>query len=344
MAAQSIIGLDIGFHSIKAVELGRVNNNTQLISLGSIAMPEQAILGDNPNDEKIVVDTIGKLFHDMKVKSNIVNTSLPESSVYTRVIEVPRLTDKELAASIHWEAEQYIPLPIDQVNLDYAVLGNGKTGNTMQVLLVAAPLAIIERYTRILSRADLVVSSIETDAISILRVIPQTLPEKANILLINIGARSTDICIVRQRVLTFVRTVPSGGDSFTRAIAEELGFALPQAEEYKRAYGLDNTKLEGKIAASIAPVFSIILEEIKKILVYFREHNPEDKITTSLLFGGSAKLPGLMSYIASETGIDTILGNPFENIYVDPKIKAQVESNFSTFAIATGLALKEFVP
>ena len=342
MAAQSIIGLDIGFHSIKAVELGRVNNNTQLISLGSIAMPEQAILGDNPNDEKIVVDTIGKLFHDMKVKSNIVNTSLPESSVYTRVIEVPRLTDKELAASIHWEAEQYIPLPIDQVNLDYAVLGNGKTGNTMQVLLVAAPLAIIERYTRILSRADLVVSSIETDAISILS--PQTLPEKANILLINIGARSTDICIVRQRVLTFVRTVPSGGDSFTRAIAEELGFALPQAEEYKRAYGLDNTKLEGKIAASIAPVFSIILEEIKKILVYFREHNPEDKITTSLLFGGSAKLPGLMSYIASETGIDTILGNPFENIYVDPKIKAQVESNFSTFAIATGLALKEFVP
>jgi len=344
MAAQSIIGLDIGFHSIKAVEIGRVDNNTALLSLGSIPLQSATVVSEIPSDEQIIVDAIGKLLADMKVKSRVVNISLPESSVYTRVIDVPRLTDKELAASIRWEAEQYIPLPIDQVNLDYAVLGNDKSGNTMQVLLVAAPIKTIERYTRILTKADLTVSSIETDAIAMLRIIPKTLSESANVLLLNIGARASDICLVRGKILTFVRSVPSGGDSFTRAIADELGFTLPQAEEYKRAYGLDKTKLEGKIALSIMPVFSIILEEVKKIIVYFKEHNSSENITECIVYGGSARLPGLIYYTASETGLNTQLGNPFDNIYIDPKIKAQVESNISIFAIATGLALKEFSP
>lgn len=343
MPAQSVLGLDIGFHSIKAVELARVGSGIQLISLGSIPTPTRGLLSETPVDEQVMVDTIGRLLHDMKATTKVVNTSLPESQVFTRVIEVPKLTEKELASSIHWEAEQYIPLPIDQVNLDYAVLGTGSNGNTMQVLLVAAPLKVIEKYSRILDKADLKVSSIETDAISILRVIPKSIPATSTIFLINIGATSTDVCIIKNRLLSFVRSVPTGGDSFTRAVVEELGFTQQQAEEYKRAYGLDKHKLEGKIFTSIQPVFNIIIDETKKILAFYKEHYPSDAVSSILVFGGSAKLPGLISYVASETGIDSQIANPFENIIIDAKIKEQVEANSSIFAIATGLALKDFV-
>lgn len=333
MAAQAVLGLDIGFHSIKAVELARVNKTIQLVSLGSIPTPPRGLLSETTVDEKAMVDTILKLLHDMKATSKIVNTSLPESQVYTRVIEVPKLSEKELASSIQWEAEQYIPLPISQVNLDYAVLG-GEDNNSMHVLLVAAPRKIIDKYSRILAEAGVSLASVETDAIAILRVIPKEVPESANLLLINIGANASDICIVRKRILTFVRTVPIGGDSFTRAISEELGFNPAQSEEYKRTYGLDKEKLEGKVFASIQPVFHTIIEEIKKIQAFFRDHYANEELSSAIVYGGSARLPGLISYIAGETGVDLQVSNPFEDIEVHPSIKQQIEANSPSFAVS----------
>lgn len=343
MAAQSIIGLDLGNSSIKAVELAKIGNTIQLISLGSIPTPPRGLLSDTALDEQGMVDIISKLLHDMKSSSKTVNTALPESQVFTRVIEVPKLSEKELASSIQWEAEQYIPLPIEKVNLDYAILEFDKSNNKMSVLLIAAPIKLIEKYSRILDTAGLTLSSVETDAIAITRTIPKEIPPTSNIVLINIGAHSTDICTVKNKQISFVRSIPTGGENITRAIAEELGFTSGQAEEYKRTYGLEKDKLEGKIFATVQPVFQSIVDEIKKVIAFFNEHHQNETITSTILSGGSAKLPGLVTYLASETGIDTQVSNPFANVTIDPKIKLQVEANSSIFTVAVGLALKDFV-
>lgn len=345
MPAQQVIGLDLGYNSIKAVELVKNGQTVQLESIGSIPTPPRGLLSDTPLDEQGMVDVISRLLHDMKVTTKLVNTSLPESQVFTRVIDVPKLSEKELASSIQWEAEQYIPLPIDQVNLDYAILGgdNGKDKDKMKVLLVAAPIKIIEKYTRILENAGLTLASIETEAIALSRILPAGIPEKSSLLLLNLGATSTDICIVRNKLLNFVRTIPTGGESLTRAISEELGFSSGQAEEYKRTYGLEKDKLEGKVFASIQPVFVTIIDEIKKIIAFYKERYPTEELSTIILSGGTAKLPGAISYLASETGINSQIGNPFENIVLQPNTKASVESTSSLFTVATGLALKDFV-
>lgn len=344
MAAQAMIGLDLGFSSIKAVELSNTGNILQLVSLGSIPTPPRGLLSNIAVDEQAMVNIISKLLKEMRATTKVVNTALPESSVFTRVIEVPKLTEKELAASIKWEAEQYVPLPVDQVNLDFAILDGATNNATMDVLLVAAPTKLVDKYARILEDAGLELASIETGSIAISRILPKNIPPQANVLSLNIGASAIDVSIIKGKLVSLVHSIPIGGDSFTRAIVEELGFSHDQAEEYKRTYGLDKDKLEGKIYSTIKPIFDNIITEINKILAFYKEHYPNDKISTIIISGGSAKLPGIISYLAEVTGIDTQLSNPFDNIAVDPKIKDQVFQNSSDFAVACGLALKEFIP
>lgn len=343
MAAQPHIGLDLGFSSIKAVALSGSAGHLTLVSVGSIATPPRGILSETPADEQNMVNIIARLFHDMNVTVKNVNIALPESQVFSRVIEIPKLTEKELSSAIQWEAEQYIPLPINQVNVDYAILESIKESDTMKVILVAAPIRLIEKYTRILETAGLTIGSIETDAIALSRIIPKNIPADANLLLLSIGASSSDICIMRKNTLSFVRSIPTGGESLTRVIAEEMGFTHDQAEEYKKTYGLDTNQLEGKIAASIQPVFTTIIEEINKVLAFYKEHYPNDSITGNIISGGSAKLPGLIGYITSATGVDSQIATPFEGIAMDEKSKSLVESSASTFTIATGLAMKDLI-
>ena len=343
MSAQSVIGIDLGSSSIKAVELIKKGTEISLSSLGSIPTPPRGLLSDLPLDEQAVVDVLVKLLTEMKVTSKDVNASIAESGVFTKVIELPNLTEKELSSSIQWEAEQYIPLPIDQVNIDYAILSRNQNGETMQVLLIAASKKLIDKYTRIFEAAKLSLLSLETDAISLSRIIPKALPPGSSELFLNIGASNTIIGIVRSRTLVFVRTIPSGGDNFTKAISEELGFNGAQAEEYKRTYGLDRNQLEGKIYASLQPVVGPIGDEVAKVLAYFADTYQNEKINTILLSGGSVRMPGIVSFFAQTTGIDTQIVNPFESIGFNPSQKSIIESNSPFFSISVGLALKNWV-
>lgn len=343
MAAQSILGIDLGSNSIKVVELLKRGNDIVLSSLGSIPTPPRGLNSDIPLDEQAVVEVLSKLLKEMKTTSKVVHASLPESQVFTRVIDIPNLTEKELSSSIEWEAEQYIPLPIDKVNLDYAILSRNQDANTMKVLLIAAPTKIIEKYTRIFEAAHLTIASLETDAIATSRIIPKNLPEKSCEIFINIGAVTSIIGVVVNKTLMFVRAISSGGDLYTRVIVDELGFTPAQAEEYKRAYGLDKNQLEGKIYATLAPAIKPLMDEVKKVIAYFLEHYPGEKLTTILLSGGSVRMPGLLTHIASETGIDTQVVNPFEYCISTPQQKALLDQNVSYFTVAMGLGVKDWI-
>ncbi|MBI4130612.1 type IV pilus assembly protein PilM [Candidatus Roizmanbacteria bacterium] len=343
MAAQSVLGIDLGSNAIKIVELVKRGNNLVLSSLGSIPTPPRGLMSDVPLDEQAVIDVLMKLLKEMKVNSRGVHASLPESAVFTRVIDLPNLTEKELSSSIKWEAEQYIPLPIDKVNIDYAILSRSNEANSMRVLLIAAPLTLIEKYTRIFEAANLDILSLETDAVASSRIIPKSLPEKSNELILNIGAGTSIIGIVKDKSLIFVRTVAAAGESFTRTIADELGFSPSQAEEYKRTYGLNRDSLEGKIFTTLSPSIRQLMEEVKKVIVYFNGQYPQEKLTTILLSGGSVRMPGLVSYVASETSLDTQVVNPFENISYNAAQKTMIESNASYFTVAVGLCIKEWI-
>lgn len=338
---KSVIGLDIGSHKIKLVELLSERAGKRLIAAGSIPTPPKALTSVLPADVEGVGIAVKRLIKDTGAKSRSVNMSFPESLVFTRVIEVPALSQRELVSAIKWEAEQYVPLPLDQVNVDFTVLRDSKeTGtNKMEVLLVAAPRALVEKYMTIMEAAEVSVISAETEIIATARALARTLGNLKNAMIVSLGAQTTDLAIVRLGILAYTRSISAGGEALSRALAQGLGFELMQAEEFKRTYGLEKDKLQGKIVAAIQPIMDTIIAEIKRAISYFQEKYKGEHIETVLLTGGTARLPGMVVYMAEQVGIEAQLANPWLGIAKEARFAA-VEPEGTSYTVAIGLALR----
>ena len=168
--AKTLIGLDIGTQTIKAVQLS-CDKTVTLHAAGYIATPPQTLFSSNPQDEQTLAASINRLVHDMKVSTVEVSASLPSAKVVTRVIQVPLMNANELASSIQWESEQYIPWPLSKIKLDYVIIGEQTASNKMEVLLVAAPIALIEKYMRVITFAGLKPVALETEILATSRTI-----------------------------------------------------------------------------------------------------------------------------------------------------------------------------
>jgi type IV pilus assembly protein PilM len=334
-------GIDIGSHSIKLIELAREGDQVAITAAGSMPTPPKAITSMVQADLEAVAVSLKQLIKDTGTKTRNVNIALPESKVFTRVIEVPQLSPRELSSAIKWEAEQYIPLPLDQVNVDFTVLRDSKqTGtNKMQVLLVAAPKALIDKYLTIMEMADLSVVGAETEIIATSRAVGRSIPNIKTVMVVSLGAQTSDIAILQSGVLMFTRSVSAGGEALTRAIAQNLDFNLTQAEEYKRAYGLQKDKLEGKITTATKPIMDTIVNEVKRALAFFEEKNKEDHVETIMISGGTARLPGMVIYLAEALGVEVQLVNPWIGVAKDARFNV-LNTEGPNFCVAVGLALR----
>ncbi|HEV2339279.1 MAG TPA: type IV pilus assembly protein PilM [Patescibacteria group bacterium] len=338
---QKVFGLDIGSASIKAVWLSVETNTYFLSGVGIVPAPEKGMRSESPLDQEELAQAIRSVMVQAGITTKYVAVALPENQVYTRVIEMPNLSDKELVSAIYWEAEQYIPVPLNTVTIDYKILRRSEktdTAGKMDVLLVGAPTVLIDKYVKILSLSGLVISSIETEILSVIR---STIlgPRAPSSLLITIGAVSTSLAIVRNGVIVFAYSIPTGGVALTRAIAADFGFSLQQAEQYKQAYGLSEKTLGGKIAQAAQPVLSLILTEVRKAIAFYTEKFPDDPVRQVLLAGGSAKLPGLTVYLANALGIETVVTNPWK-ILGKQEVPKNIIDNASEYAVAVGLAMR----
>jgi len=337
----SVIGLDIGSHSIKLIELAKDRGVATLLAAGSIPTPPKALTSNIAADQEAVAVAVKKLVIDTGARTKNVNLSLPESQVFTRVIEVPQLSQRELASAIKYEAEQYIPLPLEQVNVDFSILRDAKqTGkNMMEVLLVAAPKALLEKYVAIMEMADLYSTGAETEIIATSRALIRSVPTVKTVMVVSLGAQTTDLAILRAGVLAFTRTISAGGEALSRAVAQGLDFDIRQAEEYKKTYGLQQDQLEGKILAAAKPIMDTILSEMKRAVAFYQEKNPNERVEAVLLSGGTARLPGMVIYMAQHMGVEAQLANPWVGIHKEARFNV-LDPEGPTFAVAVGLALR----
>lgn len=334
-------GLDLGTSLIKAVQLKKEKDQLVLTAAGSISTPPKGLVSDSPLDQEAVAVATKKLLAEAKIATKNVNAALPDSQVFSRVIELPPLTEKELEGALKWEAEQYIPFPLEEVNLDFSILAEDEKTKKMEVLLVAAPLRLIDKYTKILKLAGLTPCSLETEIIAVSRAILAQVSQERTVMVINLGSTATSFSILKKGSFSFTGTLSSGGEALARAIAQELGFDLAQAEEYKKAYGLERDRLEGKVLAAIKPVMDKIVGEIKKALSFYQEKNPEERVSSLILTGGTARLPGIVSYLTENLELETQIGHPWVSLKVDEEKFAHLTSDSVLFAAATGLALRE---
>lgn len=347
MAAQFTLGIDIGISSIKAVVLSHKTNPVSLISLGKIAAPQPGIISDAELDMEAVGGALKKLVAEIKAPPSAnVMFSLPESRIFTRVVyDLPYLTDTELTQAIKYAAEEFVPMPIQDVNLNYQVIYRSpkKDANSRTIVfVVATPKALVNKYISILDKASLKPFAIETEMIATTRTIITGNPYAPTSLVINLGTTTTDFAVISEGLIFLTRSIGTGSLALTRTIAQAFDFELSQAEEYKKVYGLIEDQLEGKLFQTLKPIMDVIGNEAKRVIQAHELQNRQRPVKLIMLTGGGAKLPGVIKYFTNFLGLEVQESDPWLGIAIDPTLKSKLVAEGPSYVIASGLALRNF--
>ena len=335
--AKSIVAIDVGSYSIKAIQATmnrklQIVKATQTFNSVGLSMPT-----DDQTTEQLA-KLIETVFSDNSLSRTDVRLSLEESLVSTKIISIPPLTDAELASAITWQAEQHIPIPLDELSLEYQVLFRPPRSEKhldMRVLLVGARKNVVEKYLNMFLRLGIEPTVLETQTVSILRSLQFTTEDSAT-LVVHMGAYHTDISIVDHGELRFVYTFESGGQAYTRTIEQAAQMDAKQAEEYKRAYGIDQSQLQGTMREILLPAVRSTILEIQKAQQFFLSQKGSEPIKRILLSGGSSQLPGLVQYVTEQLGMEVLVASPFAG--AEGVIPA---TDHPAFTVCMGLLLRD---
>ncbi|HCC67744.1 TPA: hypothetical protein DEP90_00840, partial [Patescibacteria group bacterium] len=242
--------------------------------------------------------------------------------------------------AVFYEAKQYIPVPIEEVRMSYVPIGFNEAKNAPRVLLVAAPLKIIDIYVAIAEMAALDVIAIETESVALGRAMYRATKQK-HVVMLDFGANSTDMSIMLDGYLVFSQSISIGSDSLTQSIINKFNFEYKQAEEYKRNYGITESVLEGKIHQVLSPILESIMLEVSRGIEFYKNKTLAPAPTDYLLTGDGALLPGLSEYISKALHVNASISNPWINISIDSKFKDIIAKSGPSYSIAIGLALKD---
>ena len=340
---KNLVGLDIGSSSVKAVEMKPGKGETwQLTTIGLEYLPQEAIVDGQIMDSTSVIDAIQRLFSEYRIKTTDVATAISGSSVIVKKIQLPAMSEQELAESIHWEAEQYIPFDIQEVNLDYQVLDPGAAGGNMDILLVAAKKDKINDYQSVITQAGRNPIVMDVDAFALQNAYEMNYGVEPGrvVAMVNIGASQANINVVRGDTSIFTRDITTiGGNQFTDAIQKDLNVSFEQAENMKQGHG-ENADA---VAGILQSVSESVLMEVQKTFDFFKATTSEDRIDRVVLSGGSARIPGLSDAMSERFDSRVEIFNPFQNVTYNPKdFDAEfLEEVGPACAIAVGLAMRK---
>lgn len=339
------VGLNIGFSSIKVVSLSHDKGQPALVSMGSIPSPVPGIISDADTDLEAVATAIKKVLAGAKIDTKDVITALPESKVFTRVIDdLPYLTDSELSSAINYAAEEFIPMTLADVNLNWQVLvrPEQKTKDAKTVVLViATPKRVVAKYMKVLEMAGLRPTAVETELIAVTRALVGNDSASPSTLVIQFGASATDFAAISKGLIWLTRSISTGGLSLTRSLAQHFSFEINQAEQYKKVYGLVENQLQGKVYEALKPIMDVIASEAKRVIQAFQTKYPSVPIKRVVISGNAAKMPGLVIYLANTLGLEVQEADPWFSIIKDKAAVSQVTQDASSYTVAVGLALRE---
>lgn len=337
-----IIGLDIGVGSVKAVSISKQNDKLVLDAIGEVSSPRVNWLDGDQKAISEVADSIKKLLNDVKIKPKKVVTSLPEDEVVSRLIRLPPLKESEIKDALRYEAETFIPYPLDQVSIDYEIVEEDSAGR-LAVFAIAARNQLINSYVKLFKTLNMEILALESPAVAIRRIVSNSVSDTAGMLVVDMGEKYSDIVSINSGKVYFTRAMSVGGESLTRAISVNLGLDMASAEEYKKAYGMKEMELEGKIKAAILPVFTSMAEEIRRALASFREEQGK-AADLLVLSGGGATLPGLGEELSKLLGIEVQVIQPFIKMVTDKlSLPFDINTEGCRFTLAVGLAMRGMI-
>ena len=344
---KSVVGLDIGSSAVKAVELRSAGKGFRVAAFAVQPVPPDSIVDGAIIDGAAVADAIRRLFETKSFKTKQVAASISGNSVIVKKISLPIMTEAELAESIYWEAEQYVPFDIQDVNLDYQILEAGtgpESQGTMEVLLVAAKKDKIADYTGVITQAGRVPVVIDVDAFALQNAFEVNYGLEPNtvVVLLNAGASAININILTGDQSKFTRDISIGGNAYTEALQKELNLPFETAEQVKKG----NMPVDGVTFAEVQPVLHALTEnvllEIHKTFDFFKATASSDRIDRIMLSGGASRVDGFAAALQDRFGTTVETFDPFKKIAFEPQRLGiqDVEGMKPTAAVAVGLALR----
>jgi len=345
-------GLDISDLSLKIAKLKKKKGLFSLASFGEMEITPGIIEGGEVKNKeelaKAIKEAISKVKGE-KIKTKYVFCSLPEEKAFLQIIQMPMMKEEELKKAVYFEAENYIPLPMEEVYLDFQIVKPVLNHlDHFDVLIVAMPKEIVDSYVFSLKKANLVPAVLEIESQSIARALIKNEVSPSPLLLIDLGATRISFIIFSGYSLRFTSSIPISSQKFSQTISENLKISLADAEKLKIKYGLEGEE-GGKIFEVLKPLFKNSVKKIEDYLFYYHthihhEHLPLDskEVEKIYLCGGGANLKGLTNFLSLELKIPVELGNPWVNILPEP-LKEVPELSYEkslAFATALGLALR----
>ena len=350
-----LVGLDIGSHSIKLVEIDHHRKGMRLKNFGMINLPQDAIVEGSIKDKKIVSSAIKNLFMNLNVKNKNIAISISGFSVITKKIVLKDIYDSELEDTVRDEAEQYIPFDINEVNIDFDLLPDmdnleGIAGNKnetedssrIEVMLVAAKKDIINEYVSLLRDTGLNPGVLDVDAFALQNAFEISTEELGGCCaLVNVGADELGINVVKNGTSLFIRDSSFGGSQITAEIMSIFNVDFEEAEKIKLK-GINVDKQKERLEEQFTSAISDWVKEIKRALDFVASTYPDEIIENIIVCGGSCRVPGFQEYLELETSIQVEELNPFRGLIIDEsKFNVKYLKHIAPQSgVAVGLALR----
>ncbi len=338
---QPLFGFDLGTRTAKMIQLRPKGKTMEVMGYGYANFPGEAIVEGIIVDPQEIADALQPLISQMTfghITAKRIATALPVAKVFTRVLELPLMNASDLDAAVRLEAEQYVPVPLADLYIDYEVVE--QTAEHNEVLMVAAPRAIVDSYIQLFDIMGLEVVSIESSLSAVTRALVAAQPMDKVTLVADIGSASIDLT-VHDKVIRLTDTVAMGGDTFTEHLVKDLGVTPEQANEIKYKFGIGPSGLQGKIMDSLGGPLKKMCDEMRRVMKYYQDRNHSGKkIEAIIVGGGSASMPGFLEYMTAQINVPTIPSDPWAGLkfgHIQPIAKLEAPM----YTTALGLARLE---
>lgn len=361
-AKTSYLGVDIGTSSIKVVELENFKGRPKLVTYGFTEKNLSQWNGQGGlGDIRETAEAVNSICRKSRTVSRKIIGALPNFSVFTAILTLPDMPKKELASAISWEAKKIIPVPLEDIILDWKIISEtsaeakpasegeaedqsaplkkifSKSQKSLRILITGASRNLVKKYLDVFNAADLSLLSLETESFALIRSLIGN--DKSVIMAIDLGASTTSVVVVDKGIPVLSRSLESGGLMITKAIGNALNVNLERAEQFKQDMALGQETAESALPQAVEKAFASILNEIKYTINLYQEQNGR-KIEKMILTGGSAMIGNLPGYLSRILNVSVSIGDPWARVVYPLELKPILDRLGSRFAVAIGLAMR----
>ncbi len=342
-----IVGLDIGSSTVKAVVLKKTRAGWALVAAGDAPLPEGSLHDGAAAEPTAVSEAVSGLFDTLRLRRARVAAALAGHAVIVKRLSLPSMSEAELADAIPWEAEQYIPFDLADVQLDHQVVhtgGDDGTKTSLDVLLVAAKRDRIDDRAAIIAQTGRRPAVIDVEAFALANAYQMNHPERTDpfAALVHIGRSITIVCLLERGELVFTRDISIGGQIHLDAILHELGpNGIDELAAKRILHGqLPSDISPERVAGALREASAQLVVEIRKTIDFYRATAPVEKLSRVVVSGGACQAVGLMDLLASEFSAPVDMFDPFRRISRPPRALG-ADATGPAYAIAVGLAMRQ---